>query len=346
MPLEDFLSLALNERRDIIEAGASASSWTADVLEKDAWVVWCLSALFHQADAPDYAFKGGTSLSKVYAAIDRFSEDVDITVSTKHPNILGDEDPLDDALSNNKRKLLNEKAAENLATYLRECLVPYLEEAAAALPYGNRPTITPAGEDVHVIYPSVLPGGNEPTYLLRKVLLEFGTRGTTEPREERSITTYLEGVVETTGGLAFPNARVMVMRAERTFWEKATLVHAEITRDKLKLRERYARHWYDLYRLSNHETIGPAALTAHTTFAQVIGIKAKQFRGGGVRYESCDRGGLCLVPEGELLGYLTEDYRQMRESGMFQVDPPTFEEILDHLTEVERTVNTMFARGR
>jgi hypothetical protein len=87
MPVDDFLSLAPNQRRGIIEAGASASSWTADVLEKDAWVVWCLNALFRQADAPNYAFKGGTSLSKVYAVIDRFSEDVDITVSTNHSHV-------------------------------------------------------------------------------------------------------------------------------------------------------------------------------------------------------------------------------------------------------------------
>ena len=340
MPVEDFLILDPSEQREIIEAGASTSSWTADVLEKDVWVVWCLDMLFRQPGAPDYAFKGGTSLSKVYAAIDRFSEDVDITVSTKHPSILGDDDPLEEDLSGNQRKRLNERAADNLAVYLREHLAPYLESAAAALPAESRPTIKPDGEAVHVAYPSVLPGGNVPTYLRRQVLLEFGTRGTTEPREEHSVATYLEGAVETTGDLAFPSASVMAMRAERTFWEKATLVHAEITRDKLKIRKRYARHWYDLYRLSNHEAIGPASLAAATTFAQVIGIKAKQFRGGGVSYEDCGRGRLRLVPDGELLTHLKDDYRQMRESGMFLADPPAFEEVLEHLADLERRVNT------
>lgn len=137
---------------------------------------------------------------------------------------------------------------------------------------------------MHVSYPSVLPDEGEPSYLQRQVLLEFGTRGSIEPREKRTIATYLEEAVEATGELHFPTAQVMVMRAERTFWEKATLVHAEISRGKLKLRERYARHWYDLYRLSMHDVIGPAALAATTTFAQVIDIKAKQFRGAGVVY--------------------------------------------------------------
>ncbi|MEX2501957.1 MAG: nucleotidyl transferase AbiEii/AbiGii toxin family protein [Trueperaceae bacterium] len=340
MPFENFLCLDTTERREIIEAGASTSSWSADVLEKDVWVVWCLDALFRQPSAPDYAFKGGTSLSKVYAAIDRFSEDVDITVSTKHPSILGNEDPLAEAITGTHRKRLNERAATNFAAYLREHLAPYLEHAAATLPEGSRPTIIPDGEAVHVAYPSVLPDGTEAAYLRRQVLLEFGTRGTTEPREEQSVATYLEGAVETTGELAFPNARVMAMSAERTFWEKATLVHAEITRDTLKIRERYARHWYDLYRLSHHETIGAASLAADAIFVQVIGIKAKQFRGGGIRYEDCGRGRLRLVPDGALLTHLKDDYRQMRESGMFLTDPPAFAEILEHLADLEQRVNS------
>lgn len=339
MPIEDFLRLAPSGRRAIIEAGAAASRWTTDVLEKDVWLVWCLNALFLQRDAPDYAFKGGTSLSKVYAAIDRFSEDVDITVSTRHPGILGLEDPLDDDHSNTKRKRLNKQAAEKLTTYLRDHVGPHLAHVAATLPEGSRPTVTPEGEVVHVVYPSALPDTFEASYLQRQVLLEFGTRGSIEPRENRTISTYLEDAVEATDELRFPTAQVMVMRAERTFWEKATLVHAEISRDRLKFRDRYARHWYDLYRLSVHDAIGPAALSATSTFAQVIDIKAKQFHGAGVTYEDCGRGRLRLVPNGELLTHLHHDYRQMATSGMFVAEPPAFDDILEHLRELEHSIN-------
>lgn len=343
MPSEDFLHLAPSERRDIIEAGAAASPWTTDVLEKDAWLVWCLDALFRQPDAPQYAFKGGTSLSKVYAAIDRFSEDVDITVDTEHADILGDEDPLDDTHSSTKRRRLNEQAAANLATYLRDRLGPYLEGVAASLPEDCRPTVTPEGAVVRVSYPSVLPDGDARNYLRRHVLLEFGTRGSIDPREKRTIATYIEEAVDTTDELRFPTAHVIVMRVERTFWEKATLIHAEVTRRTPKPRERYARHWYDLYRLSMHGVIGPAALRATATFAQVIDIKAKQFRGGGVSYEDCGRGHLRLIPEGELLTHLQRDYRQMSQAGMFLAEPPTFEQILEHLSELEQAINA--ARG-
>ena len=133
MPTEDFLGLAPAERREIIDAGAARSPWTTDVLEKDTWLVWCLDALFRQGDAPDYAFKGGTSLSKAYAAIDRFSEDVDVTVSTKHPDILGAEDPLDDQHSHTKRKRLDEQAAENLASFLHERVASNLQSVTAGL---------------------------------------------------------------------------------------------------------------------------------------------------------------------------------------------------------------------
>lgn len=339
MPIEDFLHLAPSERREVIEAGASASSWPSAVLEKDAWLVWCLNALFRQPDAPDYAFKGGTSLSKVYAAIDRFSEDVDITVGTHHPDMLGDQDPLDDRHSNTKRKRLNEQAAEKLATYLRDRLGPYLEGVAASLPVDCRPTITPVGAVVHVTYPSVLPDRGEPDYLRHEVLLEFGTRGSIEPREKRTIATYLADAVEATDELRFPTAHVIVMRAERTFWEKATLIHAEVTRKRLKPRARYSRHWYDLYRLSMHDVIAPAALAASAIFAQVIDIKAKQFPGGGVSYGDCGRGRLRLIPEDTLRTHLQQDYRRMSQAGMFLAEPPAFERILEHLSELEQVIN-------
>jgi len=342
MPASSFLNLPTEERADIVQAASSETVWAPAILEKDAWVVWCLDALFRQNDAPDYAFKGGTSLSKVFNAIDRFSEDVDITVSTQHPLILGDDDPLDSSISKNRRKTLNQRASENLQRFLHHHLVPYLESCAATLSDTNRPTMTIDGESVRVHYPSALPSSYAHHYVDQSVLLEFGTRGTTEPRIQCDVATYLADAVETAGSLHFPSASVMAMRAERTFWEKITLAHAEITRTNIHFKDRAARHWYDLYRLSMDEGLRASSLASQSIYLQVIDIKSKQFPGGGVDYQACRKGQLKLVPKDALLKHLHDDYQSMRQAGMFLNDPPTFDSILGYLTEIEAAVNAMF----
>lgn len=343
------LDLPTSELRDILDAGASAGAWAREVLEKDLWVVWCLDALFRQPDAPDYAFKGGTSLSKVYGVIDRFSEDVDVTVSTNDERILGTDDPLDDAISKTRRKALNERAAENLRAYLAADLMPYLaEHAATNLTAWHRPAIAIDDDapTIRVTYPSVNPKTAAAPYIQRNVLLEFGTRGGTEPRSAHTVTTYLERAVELTDPLTFPNADgVMTLSVERTFWEKATLIHAEIARPGRGLKDRYARHWYDLHRLSTHSAIGPKAIGATEALAQVINMKTKQFHSAGVHYHDCGRGALRLTPDDDLRTHLRDDYRRMRDSGMFLAEPPTFDDLIEQLHELESTINTTYARA-
>jgi len=342
---EALLELTASELRDIIDAGASNGPWAREVLEKDLWVVWCLDALFRQPNAPTYAFKGGTSLSKVYRVIDRFSEDVDVTVSTQDPRILGDDDPLDDSISNNRRKALNEQAQENLNHFLTATVVPYvIDHASATLPSWHRPEVIAEGASVRFVYPSVLPRGSEPPYIERQVLLEFGTRGGTEPRAPHSVTSYLEQAVEPTDQLTFPHAHaVMTLSVERTFWEKATLIHAELARPGRALKERYARHWYDLHRLSTHPTIGPLVLAAASALAHVIDMKTKQFRIGGVHYEDCGRGALRLAPDGAQRTRLRDDYRRMQASGMFLAESPAFDAVIDQLHDLEATINATHA---
>ncbi len=105
-----------------------------------------------------------------------------------------------------------------------------------------------AGE-LRVHYETALPPAAG--YLDRTVLVEFGGRNSLEPSESRSIEPYLAAQVP---GLEFPVAKVDVLRGERTFWEKATLIHAECGRGELRPgRERMSRHWYDLARLADHD---------------------------------------------------------------------------------------------
>ena len=121
---EPFLSLDAGERADILRTVAARSGGSAVILEKDIWVCWVLQALFSMPDPHPMAFKGGTSLSKVYRVIDRFSEDVDVTLDYRAFN--DGFDPFADTASRNRIKLFSERLKARTAAYIRDVVAPAL----------------------------------------------------------------------------------------------------------------------------------------------------------------------------------------------------------------------------
>lgn len=340
---ESYFALTPEDHRELYAGAQSRLPWSAKLLEKDVWVCWTLKALFDLEDAPGFAFKGGTSLSKVYDVIHRFSEDVDITIDPDHKDLLAGFDPIDPATGKGKLRRQGESVAKkNLPVYLRDTLKPQLEQHAEALPQRYHPQIihdetVPAA--LELVYPSSLLAGNEPDYVKERVLVEFGARATTEPSHARQVETYLQSIPELKE-VTFPTATVQVLSAERTFWEKATLIHFENTRnDGPQLRERYARHWYDLYQLNQDPIIGPSARADADARDRVIRIKSVHYRGKGVNYEDCREGGLHLVPSPEYRQKLEKDFDAMRTAGMFVKEPPTFRDILTGLADLEAKLN-------
>jgi hypothetical protein len=171
-----FLSLPLEERREIFESafGRGLTRSTA-LLEKDAWVVWTLQALFTAPFADALVFKGGTSLSKAYNVIRRFSEDVDLTYYIR--KLADEQSGRPERLSGAKAKSLGRRLRESLLPRLLEIEIkPYLEAeiAAAGLPA----TVEREGENLFVIYEAA---ADYPAYVRPRVKLEFGARSTGEP---------------------------------------------------------------------------------------------------------------------------------------------------------------------
>ena len=342
---EDFFKLDLKNRRDLLLGAQEERGLNARILEKDAWVCWTLEALFTMPDAPQMAFKGGTSLSKAYGVIQRFSEDVDITLNPNHPAIAPDFDPMGEG-GRNKRKRLGERVdRENLPRYIQEQLQPYLERYIRALPSDLRPSIDydPAAHAaLHIRYPSALErSGSQPEYLQEHVLVELGVRATTEPSARRTIRPYLYDLDGLDAGIIIPTPNVDTLSAERTFWEKVTLMHYENTRsDGFSVQDRIARHWYDVHHLDNHPTIGPSARAAAAIRDAVIDIKRTHYSGKQVNYEQCRRGQLRMTPNPEAREALKADYAKMVNAGMFfDSNPPTMDEILNHTAELEETLN-------
>lgn len=345
--LSDFFSLPQHEQRELLEGAAYRTSWTAKMLEKDLWVVWTLHALFSQPDAPRYAFKGGTCLSKVYGAIHRFSEDVDVTVDPDHPTFLEGLRPVEDGIAKSQLKKRGDLARSKLPDYVSGVLAPHLTRWAERLPQHVRPTVMidglPEGH-VRLHYPSALEPTPEPPYIGESVLVELGARASTEPSSDVTVTSYLSGLTELRNQVAFPTATVRALSLHRTFWEKVTLIHFENTRnDQATPPKRYARHWSDLHALANRPNLVNEAMADRATLRLVLRVKHAHYSGKGVRYKDCGNGRLRLSASSELLHHLELDHEQMIRSGMFVQAPAPFAAIAARLTELEATINEHFS---
>lgn len=327
-----FLELDAPGRREVFERAARELGRSPLVLEKDLWVCWCLERVFEPDLKQRIVFKGGTSLSKVYRVIDRFSEDINLTVS-KHS--LGFSES-DHDLSKTKLKQKLEEVNHTLSQLLEKDYLPrFLDEpeVSARISEKDRNTIL-----VH--YPSVYLSENAP-YIEPLVRLEFGARNPTEPSERHNITFDAQDIFPQ---IDFPSASVSVLSARRTFWEKATLLHMLYYCDLEKLSggraERQARHYYDLVKLADHDQ-GKGAIEDDFHLLEVVSRdKAMLFPAAWARYNEAKRGSLRLVPDSDLSRLLADDFQKMIRSGMFGTEPPPWDEILEGLRSLESRINS------
>jgi hypothetical protein len=327
----EFLSFPLAEQADILRTLAPQLGKSPLILEKDLWVCWTLQHVFTMPGVHPTAFKGGTSLSKVFNAIERFSEDIDLTVdytAFTSENLA--------TLSSKAKKRLSDQLKTSLASYIREKVAPYLQHQLAAFVSGSyRLEVNEAGDQIRVFYPSSV---EAQPYFSSSVLLEFGSRNTTEPNGSFTVSPYLSEAPQL-GSLTFPSAEITVLAPERTFWEKVTLVHVECHRDFRESAERLSRHWYDLYRLADHD-IGRSALARRDLLEAVVEHKKIFFNASYANYDACLRGGVRLVPEAAQREGLARDYAKMRGAGMLYGTVPGFETMLERLRRLETRVNT------
>lgn len=336
---ETFLQLKPQERSEIYRALAPPLGRAPVVLEKDVWVCWVLQALFTRAGRLPMAFKGGTSLSKVYRAIDRFSEDVDITLDYR--GLDNTVDPFAAGLSKTKLKQFSEGLKSFVRDHVHHVLVPFLETRLRADcgSGGARIEASDDGECVRVHYPSAL-GNAAGGYISDNVLIEFGGRNITEPNESHFIQPDIAAQLP---DLAFPGARVSVLSPARTFWEKATLMHVACQRGEFGTQaERLSRHWYDLARLAALPH-GNTALADRHLLADVVRHKKVFYSTGYARYDDCLVGQLRLIPDGAALVALQADFQHMVDAGMFIGEPPSFGAIVDRLRALETQINAPMA---
>ena len=326
---EAFLQLSPEEQAEILQTCAGKLGQRAEHLEKDVWICWVLQGLFTMPGRLPMAFKGGTSLSKVYSAIRRFSEDVDVTIEYK--SLDQSIDPFDPKVSRTAREKFTELLRTKLADHTKNVIRPYFENLVTQLVEkpANPIVISEDGEKLFIRYPSRF-GLDE------SVLLEFGGHNVIAPNEDHPLRPYIATAVPE---LLYPEATVQVLSPSRTFWEKATLIHAACNRSDTKLdADRQSRHWHDLAVLSDHK-IGQASIADRKLLEDVVKHKNVFFRASYTNYEACLTGGLRLIPDSPLFQALRSDYEKMIADGMFDGEPPTFDSIIARLDKLAKEIN-------
>lgn len=335
--MNNFARLPLGEQQAYFQETANRRNLRLWTVEKDFWVCWMLGVLFGPSGLGSHlVFKGGTSLSKVYGVILRFSEDIDLSVS---PDWLGFAGPPPESRSGRQKWF--DKLQDTCLDRVRE-IQPDLENIVQdrlGVQKAGVPYFAFEEEDVThspillFIYPSRPAGG--PRERRQRIKLEFGSLTDQQPTGAHIVTPWV--AEEFPDQFVAPSCPVTALEAERTFWEKATLLHAyyHYPAEK-KLPPRLARHIYDVHCLAN-DPIGEKALNDTALFARVAEFKSLFFKSSWTHYETAHSDTLRLVPSESRIQEWRNDYASTAE--MFIGTPPPFEVLIETLHRLEAQIN-------
>jgi hypothetical protein len=343
--MSGFATLPPNERALIVNQVAGRAGVAPLIVEKDFWVCWALGHIFSATQvAPHVVFKGGTSLSKVHGVIQRFSEDIDLAVL---PGALGfSEQVLNDAPSASARRKLMQAVAAECARCVESRFRPVLEavfRAALGPPQAGEHWLrfeidaSAATPNLLFAYPSALAQPGD--YIAKQVKLEFGALTNQQPTGQHRIAAMLATAPGTALAQAFDDlqADVTALALARTFWEKATILHAEYHRPpESPIRDRFARHYADFAALWAHAG-REDALRRLDLLQDVVQHKSRFFASAWASYASARPGTFRLVPPAHRHAVLAQDYAKMEP--MFMTSPPAFDHVLGQLAEAERALN-------
>ncbi len=326
-------------RAQIFTETASRLGFPEALVEKDFWVCWMLGQLFSIDEFHGrLLFKGGTSLSKVFGAIQRFSEDIDLAVDYAMLGFVGPSDPLQAGLSRTKQTVLLSRMLLECQEYIRGAFLTALKARCTAI-LGSRSAwnLQVDRQDPNVVrffYPGAIQ--QQVAYVAPQVILEMGTHAEFIPRGEFPIRCFAAAEFPH----LFEQAEVGVtsLLAKRTFWEKATILHAEFHRPADKpLPGRYSRHYYDVAMMASNP-VKEEAFDDVALLAAVVQHKRTFYPSAWARYQSAFPGTFKLAPSTARMASVRQDYRDMQV--MIFGEPPRFERIIETLVELEHELNS------
>lgn len=341
------IAASANDRRALFLATALRLGTPLQNVEKDFWVTVVLDLLFNGRDAnePRLLFKGGTSLSKAYGLISRFSEDIDITVFREDIGQPMDVDGLQKLSGKQQRRQL-EAIKGACKAYIQGPLLSRLNDQLMDLlmQAGCPPDVLPVMVDLDdadqqtllVRYPSVMAGGD--AYIQPTVKIEAGAKSALDPHRVVTVQPYVFDDMPQTNMRV---SGVTTIDPERTFWDKVVILHGlrrwHDVRGQLRHQgHRVSRHYYDIYKLLA-SSVGPQALRNQRLRQDCVSHALMFFNGTDLDLKSAVPGTFAIVPTQAMQAVLKRDYQAM--SGMIFGEIPEFSEVVDATEKLQFVLN-------
>ena len=305
------------------------------MVEKDWWVCAILKAVFQSRYADSIIFKGGTSLSKAYNLIDRFSEDIDLIIDR---HLLG----FDQLESKSQIKKLRRASGGFIINNFRQELINQLDQLGVdrkfyEIEYNDHIDDTSDPNTLEIHYQTVVPTDN--VYIQQRVLLEMGARSLTEPFETKSLISFLDHHYK---DLDFtqPSFDVQVVIPTRTFIEKVLLLHEEFSKPDDKIRtDRLTMHLYDLDKIMK-AGYGEMAIADNELFETIVQHRKTVTSLRGMDYSNHVKGKLTILPPDAIMEKWEADYKTMLEN-MIIGESLKWEELLRRIKDIEVRFNEM-----
>ncbi|MBS4770684.1 nucleotidyl transferase AbiEii/AbiGii toxin family protein [Carnobacteriaceae bacterium zg-ZUI240] len=325
------LDLSNEELELVIQNTSDKLNLSKAIIEKDLWVCVILNYLFGSFKYKDnIVFKGGTSLSKVYKLIKRFSEDIDLALDWR---VLGyrEKEPYEER-SNTKQLKFNNKLNEDTKVFLKEKVFYTLEKDFKEI-LKDRDFCFYIDENDEQTICFDYPKNHKDSSILQVIRLEFGSLAEPIPANRRKIQTYIKEV--------YPNVfdeeiEVIAVDSLRTFYEKITILHREANRVNGNYPSRYSRHFYDVYQMVCTE-MREDSLMNMELLSSVIDFKKKFYTSNWAKYDEIMKGNLKLIPNKEALEIFSKDYDSMKN--MIFGEKPKFDEMLEEIEKYEQELN-------
>lgn len=335
--MKNIAKLSENELKELFQATSAKIKLREEIVEKDFWVCFLLDHLFNDSVFRDFfVFKGGTSLSKAYHVIERFSEDIDLILDWRKINYDADE-PWQER-SRNKQDSFNKQMNATAADFYKNTLIPKLNEELESKLNADEPMISDPIDPMVVLfrYPTVYTG-DASDYIRSFVKLEIGPIAEWLPSHDVKITPF--AAEKYPALFTQSETSVRTVDVERTFWEKITILHKIAHFPETKtLPSRYARHLYDVYRMAN-SPIKEHAFSRKELLARDVLFKQKFYYTKNANYENATLADVQLIPNERVLSELEKDYAEMKQ--MIYGEVPPFSDIIGVLKKLEMEIHNL-----
>ncbi len=332
--MRNIAKLSEKDKKALFHNTAAKMGMTDAIIEKDFWVCYMLDYLFHRCKwKNNIAFKGGTSLSKSYGLIERFSEDIDLILDWR---VLGyEKDEPWAERSNTKQDAFNKEAGIKTEVFLKNEFMPVVVSDLRE-ELGVDVNCYIEDDDPQTVVFAYHRSFDDAS-ILPVIRLEFGALAAWTPAAPKPITPY--AALHYARLFDEPTIEILTVLPERTFWEKITILHREAYRpENSTVPSRYSRHYYDLWCMAK-SPVKSAAFTDIELLEKVVRFKEKFYRCSWAKYDEAKPGTMKLVPSEKNIKALKDDYEHMKN--MIYGEKPDFDMILKAVKVLEDEINVL-----